>query len=51
MSSPAHLGDFRDQLRKQGYSIFPPAYQMVVRCRAKSVVPLSEEYETHLVLK
>ena len=51
MSSPAHVRDFRDRLRKQGYSSFPPAYQMVVRCRAKSVVPLSEEYETHLVFK
>jgi len=51
MSSPAHLRDFRDRLRKQGHSSFPPAYQMVVRCRADRVVPLSEEYETHLVLK
>jgi hypothetical protein len=51
MSSPAHLRDFRDRLRKQGYSSFPPAYQMVVRCRADRVVPLSEEYETHVVLK
>jgi hypothetical protein len=24
---------------------------MVIRCRADRVVPLSEEYETHLVLK
>jgi hypothetical protein len=51
MSSPAHLRDFRDRLRKQGHSSFPPAYQMVVRCRADRVVPLSEEYETHVVLK
>jgi hypothetical protein len=51
MSSPAHLRGFRDRLRKQGHSSFPPAYQMVVRCRAKNVVPLSEEYETHVVLK
>jgi len=51
MSSPAHLRDFRDRLRKQGYSSFPPAYQMVIRCRADRVVPLSEQYETHLVLK
>jgi hypothetical protein len=51
MSSPTHLRDFQDRLRKQGHSSFPPAYQMVVRCRSKVVVPLSEEYETHLVLK
>ena len=51
MSSPAHLRDFRDRLRKAGLSSFPPAYQMVIRCRADRVVPLSEEYETHLVLK
>jgi hypothetical protein len=51
MSSPTHLRDFRDRLREEGHSSFPPAYQMVVRCRAKSVVPLSEEYETHLVFK
>jgi hypothetical protein len=51
MSSPAHLRDFRDRLRKQGHSSFPPAYQMVVRCRADHVVPLNEEYETHVVLK
>ena len=51
MSSPAHLRDFRDRLRKQGHSSFPPAYQMVVRCRADRVVPLSEQYETHVVLK
>ena len=51
MSSPAHLRDFQDRLRKQGHASFPLAYQMVVRCRAKNVVPLSEEYETHLVLK
>jgi len=51
MSSPAHLRDFRDRLRKQGHSSFPPAYQMVIRCRADRVVPLNEEYETHLVLK
>ena len=51
MSSPAHLRDFRDRLRKQGNFSFPPAYQIVIRCRADGVVPLSEEYETHLVLK
>jgi hypothetical protein len=51
MSSPAHLRDFRDRLRKQEHSSFPPAYQMVIRCRADRVVPLSEEYETHVVLK
>ena len=51
MSSPAHLRDLRDRLRKQGHSSFPPAYQLVVRCRADRVVPLSEEYETHVVLK
>jgi len=26
MSSPAHLRDFRDRLRKQGHSSLPPAY-------------------------
>ena len=51
MSSPAHLRDFRDRLRKEGYSSLPPAYQVVLRCRADRVVPLSEQYETHLVLK
>jgi hypothetical protein len=51
MSSPAHLRDFRDRLRKEGLSSFPPAYQMVIRCRADRVVPLSEEYEAHVVLK
>jgi hypothetical protein len=51
MSSPAHLRDFQDRLRKEGHSSFPPAYQMVIRCRADRVVPLSEEYETHVVLK
>src|SRR5438128_2351416 len=51
MSSPGRLRDFRDRLRQQGHSSFPPAYQMGVRCRADRVVPVSEEYETHLVLK
>jgi hypothetical protein len=51
MSSPAHLRDFQDRLSKQGHSSFPPAYQMVIRCRSDRVVPLSEQYETHLVLK
>jgi hypothetical protein len=51
MSSPAHLRDFRDRLRRQGYPSFPSAWQMVIRCRSDGVVPLSEEYETHLVLK
>ena len=51
MSSPGRLRDFQDRLRKDGHSGFPPAYQMVVRCRADRVVPLSEEYETHVVLK
>jgi hypothetical protein len=51
MSSPAHLRDFRERLRQEGHSSFPPAYQMVIRCRADRVVPLSEQYETHVVLK
>ena len=51
MSSPTHLRDFRDRLRRQGYPRFPSAWQLVIRCRADGVVPLSEEYETHLVLK
>ena len=51
MNSPVHLGDFRDRLRQQGYVGFPGVYQMVVRCRAVGVVPLGEQYETHVVLK
>ncbi len=51
MSSPEHLRDFRERLRKEGHSSFPRAYQMVIRCRADRVVPLSEEYQTHVVLK
>ena len=51
MSSPTHLSDFRDRLRKQGYSTFPPAYQMVIHCSADGVLPLGQFYETHVVLK
>jgi hypothetical protein len=51
MSWPTHLRDFRDRLRKQGHSSFPPAYQMVIRCRSDRAVPLSADYETHVILK
>ncbi len=51
MSSPTHLRNFRDRLRNQGYSSFPPAYQMVVHCSADGVLPLAQFYETHVVLK
>jgi hypothetical protein len=49
-SSPTHMRDLKQRFAKQGYSHFPPSYQVVVRCRVDSNLPTAVSYETHVVL-
>ena len=39
------------KLKQEGYSHFPPAYQVVVRCGLDHNLALNWAYETHLVIK
>jgi hypothetical protein len=50
-SSASHLRELLERFRREGYAGFPSAYQVVVGCTADSVLPLSVQYESHLVLK
>jgi len=50
-SSASHLRELLQRFRREGYTGFPSAYQVVVGCTADSVLPLSVRYESHFVLK
>ncbi len=50
-SSASHLRELLQRFRRESYSGFPSAYQVVVGCTADSVLPLSVRYESHFVLK
>ena len=49
-SSPEHLLELRNQLKKQGYNQFPAAYQVVVRAEPEENILLNFRYETHRVI-
>jgi hypothetical protein len=49
-TSPARLRSLRDRFRAENRSGFPPAYQVVVRCRVHGSQALSGEYEAHTIL-
>lgn len=49
-SSPEHLLELRNQLKKQGYDQFPAAYQVVVRAEPEENILLNFRYETHRVI-
>jgi hypothetical protein len=48
--SPAALRDLKKRLQQQGYSTFPPAYQVVVRCGVDMETAINSVYETHEVI-
>jgi len=50
-SSPERLADFRRRLKSEGYDTFPPAYQILLRCKLDSNLPTSYAYEDHVVLR
>jgi hypothetical protein len=49
-ASPARLRALRERFRAEKQTGFPPAYQVVVRCRVQGSQALSSEYEAHVVL-
>jgi hypothetical protein len=49
-SSADALRDLRSRFKKDGFSGFPSAYQVVVHCRANDTMLLSYEYAGHRVL-
>jgi hypothetical protein len=49
-ASPSALRDLRRRFRQEGYSGFPAAYQVVVKCRSKDTFLLASEYVAHQVL-
>jgi hypothetical protein len=49
-SSASSMRGLRDRLRGENQDGFPPAYQVVVRCRVEKSQALSGEYEAHVVL-
>ena len=48
--SAAALRDLEHRFRQEGYSTFPPAYQVVVRCGVDSETAINAVYETHIVI-
>ena len=48
-SSPKAMRGLLDRLRQEGYSGFPPAYQVVVHCNSSDTLLLSAEYQAHAV--
>jgi hypothetical protein len=49
-SRPESLGVLQRQLAGEGYSKFPAAYQVVVRCTSSDTLLLSTEYVAHRVI-
>jgi hypothetical protein len=49
-SSPQNLARLQARLRAEGYSAFPPSYQVAVRCTADDTMLLSAEYAAHVVI-
>lgn len=49
--SPEALRILKAKLRQEGYTHFPRAYQVVVRCGLDHNLALNWEYETHQVIK
>jgi len=50
-SRPEGLNVFLRRLAAEGYTKFPAAYQIVVRCASSDTLLLSTEYVTHRVIK
>jgi len=50
-SSPKTMKALLDRLRKEGYSGFPSAYQVVVHCNSSDTLLLSTEYQAHAVFR
>jgi hypothetical protein len=49
-ASPSSLRSLRDVFQREGIGGFPPAYQVVVRCKFSNALLLSYQYESHKVL-
>lgn len=49
-ASSQYMKDLRDRFRKAGATDFPPAYQVVVRCRAYDTLLVSFEYADSAIL-
>ncbi|HEX6738688.1 MAG TPA: hypothetical protein VF310_10465 [Vicinamibacteria bacterium] len=49
-ASPARLRALRERFKAEKQAGFPPAYQVVVRCRVHGSQALSGEYEAHALL-
>jgi hypothetical protein len=50
-SRPEPLRGLRDRFRAEGFSGFPSAYQVLVRCRSDDTLLLGAEYLTHRVIR
>ncbi|HKQ04366.1 MAG TPA: hypothetical protein VJ464_04490 [Blastocatellia bacterium] len=49
-SSPEHLLELKNELKKAGHDTFPPAYQVVVRAETDDSILLSFRYETFRII-
>lgn len=49
-SSPEHLLELKNELKKAGFDTFPPAYQVVVRAETDDSILLSFRYETFRII-
>ncbi len=49
-SSPEHLLELKNELKKAGHDTFPPAYQVVVRAETDDSILLNFRYETFRII-
>ncbi|MEW6125996.1 MAG: hypothetical protein AB1757_02950 [Acidobacteriota bacterium] len=49
-SSPDHLLELKNQLKKAGYDTFPPAYQVVVRAETDDSILINFSYEDYRII-
>lgn len=49
-SSPEHLLELKNELKKAGHETFPPAYQVVVRAETDDSILLKFSYETYRII-
>lgn len=51
MTTPRHLQELRERLRRQGITSWPKAMQIVVRTDASEFYPIRTEFQAHFVLE
>ncbi len=50
-TSPKHLLQFKERLKREGHSTIPNSYQIVVKCGSHTALPVSFDYVAHALIQ